>query len=125
MEENLRLSGGSAHRAGHQVLYLPVEVVVRLEPDCIEDALALQVLVDVRYREGRVPSQVELLVHLLVLVHYGGEKLPPAVCGVDVAGPQYRSFAVAIVVEAEQRVIAGGAEVAVIGRALLAAMDLS
>src|SRR5450756_470762 len=90
MEENLRLSGGSAHRAGHQVLYLPVEVVVRLEPDGIEDSLVLQVLVDVGYREGRIPPQVELLIHRLVPVHYGGEKLPPSVSGVDVARPQYR-----------------------------------
>jgi len=54
-----------------------VEVVVRLEPDCVEDRVILQVLVDVGYREGRVPPEVELLVHLFVLIHYGGEELPP------------------------------------------------
>jgi hypothetical protein len=30
----------AAHRSGEQVLYLPVEVVVRLEPDGVEDRAA-------------------------------------------------------------------------------------
>ena len=77
-----------------------VEVVVSLEPDGIEDRVILQVLVDVGYREGRVPPQAELLIHVLVPVHYGLQELPPAVSRVDVAGPQDRALAVAVVVEA-------------------------
>ena len=60
MEENLRLSGGPSNRSGHEVLYLMIEVVVRLEPDGVEDSLVLQVLVDVRGGEGGVPPEVEL-----------------------------------------------------------------
>jgi hypothetical protein len=71
VEKHHRLPGRPSHRPGHQVFYLLVEVVVRLEPDGVEDALSLQVLVDVRRGEGRVPPQVELLVYDLVPVHYG------------------------------------------------------
>ena len=110
-------------RDSHKVVYLPREVVVRLEPDGIEDGVILQVLVDVRGGEGRVPPQVELLFHVLVPVHDGGEELPPAVSRVDVAGSQDRPFAVTVVVEAEERVIAGGFKVAIIGRALLISVD--
>jgi len=55
MEESLRLCRGSADRAGHQVVYPPVEVGVGLEPDGIEDAVILQVFVDVGRGEGGVP----------------------------------------------------------------------
>lgn len=40
MEVDLWLSGGPSNRPGHQVVYLPVEVGVRLEPYRIEDAFA-------------------------------------------------------------------------------------
>src|SRR5450830_96497 len=100
-----------------------VEVVVRLEPDGIEDRVIFQVLVDVGYREGRVPPQVDLLVYLFVPVHYGGDELPPAVSRVDVAWPQDRPLAVAVVVEAEEWVIAGGFKMTVVGAAFLAAVD--
>src|SRR5665647_3654430 len=119
MEENLRLSGGPSHRSGHQVVYLPVEVVVSLEPDGIEDSFILQVLIHIRRGEGRVPSQEELLLRVLVPVHYGGEELPPAVSRVDVAGSQDRPLAVAVVVEAEERMVAGGFKVAIVGATLL------
>ena len=107
MEIHLRLSGGPSNGPGHQVVYFMAEVVVGLEPDGIEDRVILQVPVDVGCREGGVPPQVELLVHLLVPVHYGGEELPPAVSRVDVAGSQHRTLAVSVVVEAEERVVAG------------------
>src|SRR5450830_1022139 len=107
MEESLRFLRGPAHRAGHEVVYLPREHLIGGKPDGIEDALVLQVLVDVGYREGRVPPQVELLFHVLVPVYHGGEELPPAVCRVDVAGPQDRPLAVPEIVETEERVVAG------------------
>jgi hypothetical protein len=37
------------------VVYLPVEVVVRLEPDGVEDRVIFQVFVDVGRSEGGVP----------------------------------------------------------------------
>ena|SRR5450759_495372 len=123
MEEYLRLSGGPSHRSGHQVVYLPVEVVVRLEPDGIEDSFPLQVFVDVRRGESGVPPQVELLVHLPVPVHDGGEELFPAVGGVDVAWTQHRPLAVTVVVETEQGMIAGRFKEAVVGAALLVSVD--
>jgi len=123
VEEDLRLSGGPSNWSGHEVVYLPVQVVVRLEPDGISDSFILQVLVDVGRSEGRVPPQVELLIHLLVPVHYGGEELPPAVSRVDVAGPQDRPLAVTEIVEAEEWMVAGRFEETVVGRAFLAAMN--
>ena len=123
MEENLRLLRGPSHRAGHQVVYLPREVVVRLEPDGIEDGVILQVLVDIRGGEGRVPPQVELLSHLPVSLDDGLQKLTPAVSRVNVAGAEYRPLAVPVVVEAEERMIARRFKEAVVGRALLVAVD--
>src|SRR5450756_2838268 len=105
MEESLRLCRGSADRAGHQVVYLPVEVVVGLEPDGIEDSFILQVLIHIRRGEGCVPPEVELLVHLPVSLDDGLQELFPAIGGVDVSGSQYRPFTVTVVVEAEQRAV--------------------
>src|SRR5450759_985990 len=80
-------------------------------------------LVDVGGGEGRVSPQVEFLIHLLVPVHYGGEELPPAVSRVDVAGPQDRPLAVTEIVEAEERMVAGRFEEAIVGRAFLVSVD--
>src|SRR5450759_1236262 len=100
-----------------------IEVVVRLEPDGVEDSLVLQVLVDVRGGEGRVSPQVELLAHLPVPINYWGEELTPPVSRVDVAGSQDRPLAVPVVVEAEERMVTGRFKEAVVGRAFLAAVD--
>src|SRR5450759_683246 len=107
VEKHLRLSGGPSNRSGHEVLYLMIEVVVRLEPDGIQDSFILQVLVDVRCGEGRVSPQVELLAHLPVPINYWGEELTPPVSRVDVAGSQDRPLAVPVVVEAEERMVTG------------------
>jgi hypothetical protein len=63
------------------------------------------------------------LIHFFVPVHCRGERLPPSVSRVDVVGSQDRPLAVTAVVEAEERVIAGGGKVAVTGGALLTAVD--
>ena len=55
MVENLWFLRGSSHGPCQEVVYLPVEVVVGLEPDGIEDRVIFQVLVDVWYREGGIP----------------------------------------------------------------------
>ena len=86
---------------------LPVEAIVRLEPDGVEDSLFLQVLLDARGGEGGVPSQVELLVRLPVSLDDGLQKTFPAVRGVNVAGAEYYPLAVSVVVEAEERVVTG------------------
>src|SRR5659263_621517 len=123
MEENLRLSGGPSLRSGHQVVYLPVEVVVRFEPDGISDSFVLKVLIHIRRGEGCVPPQVELLVHLPVSLDDGLQELFPAVSRVDVAWSKHSPLAVTVVVEAEEWMVAGGFKEAVVGRALLAAVD--
>src|SRR5450756_2045298 len=105
MEEYLRLCRGSANRSGHQVVYLPVEVVVGLEPDGIEDSFILQVLIHIRRGEGGVPPQVELLFHVPVSLDDGLQELFPAICRVDVAGSQDRPLAVTVIVEAEEWMI--------------------
>jgi len=38
----------SSHRPGEQVVYLPLEVLVGGNPDCVEDAVILQVFVNIR-----------------------------------------------------------------------------
>ena len=51
----LRLLRGPSNRAGHQVVYHPEGVVVRLESDCVENALVLQVLVDIGAAKAASP----------------------------------------------------------------------
>ena len=61
-----------------EVLYLSLKVLVCGNPDCVEDAVILQALVDVRGGEGGVCSEVELLFRALVPVDDRFEHaLPP------------------------------------------------
>src|SRR5659263_184088 len=123
MEENLRLPGGPSHRSGHQVVYLPVEAVVRFEPDGISDSFVLQVLIHIRRGEGCVPPQVELLVHLPVSLDDGLQELFPAVSRVDVARPKHSPLAVTEIVKAEEWMVAGRFKEAVVGGAFLVSVD--
>ena len=80
-------------------------------------------LVDLRPGEGRVAAEGHLLALRLLPVDLGQQQFLPAVGTVDVARAQFRRQAVALVVEQQQRMIAGGLEVSVVGALLLAAVD--
>jgi hypothetical protein len=64
--EDTELLRRPADWSRHEVLYLPVEVVVRLEPYGIQDEVLLKVLVDVGAGEGGVGPEVELPARVLM-----------------------------------------------------------
>ena len=72
--------------------------------------------------EGGIASEVAAQVPFPVTLNDRFQNVAPAVGAVDIAGTQGAPFQIAELVEQEQRMVAGAAEVAVVGRALLFAM---
>jgi hypothetical protein len=89
------------------------------QADGVLDALGFQGLVQLGLGEGRVAAEVQLDAARAVASEHRLQDRAPVVRAVDVARPQEAALQVAELVEQEQRVIAGAAEVAVPGRALL------
>jgi len=96
--------------------------LVGRKADRVEYALGFEVVVDLRRGEGRVAPEVEPNAARLVAIHDGNQDDTPFVGAVHVAGAKRAPLQVAELVEQEQRVITGAAEVTVIGRALLVAV---
>ena len=92
------------------------------QADGVADPLGLQQLVQLGLGERRVAAEVEIEAALTVAGDHRLQHRPPAFRAVDVAGPQDTALQVAELVEDEQRMVTGTAEVAVPGRALLLAM---
>lgn len=86
MVEHLRLGGRPSCRSCHEMFYVTVQPAVGLDSYGVEDALLLQVLVDLGRGEGGVSPEVELLACSHVPVHHGLQQVPPAIGGMDVAG---------------------------------------
>lgn len=118
MLEYFGLGGGPARRPSHEMFYVFVELCVGLYPYGVEHLVILQVLVDIDGSKGGVGTKVELLLRLPVPIDYGLKEVPPAIGGVHIPRPQGRPFTISILIEAEQGMIAAGAEVTVVGGAL-------
>ena len=82
----------------------------------------LQQLVDLGLGERRIGAEVQIDAPLAVAGDHRLQHQAPVLGTVDVAGPQETALQIAELVEHEQRVVAGAAEVAVPGRALLLAV---
>src|SRR3954464_15739814 len=78
-------------------------------------ALGFQELVDLRIGEGGIAPEGAALHLVPVARHHGLQHLAPAIRRVHVPGPQRTAFQVAELIEHEQRVVAGAAEMAVVG----------
>jgi hypothetical protein len=89
------------------------------QPDGVADPLRLEQLVDLGLGEAGVTTEVEVEAALAVAGDDRLEHRAPTVGAVDVARPQQAALEIAELVEQEQRVVAGTAEVAVPGRAFL------
>lgn len=59
--EDLGLGRRPAHRAGHEVIYMFVELAVGLDPHGVEHPALFEVFIDIRGGEGGVGPEVELL----------------------------------------------------------------
>jgi hypothetical protein len=92
------------------------------QPDRVLDAPSFEELVQLWPGEGGIRAEVQALHLASVARHHRLQHRAPAVGGVHVARPQRAALQVAELVEHEERVVAGAAEVAVVGAALLLAV---
>jgi hypothetical protein len=87
------------------------------KPDRVAHALGFEELVHLRIGEGRIAAKIETLHGAPVADDHRLQHCPPAVGAVHVPGSQGTPLDIAKLVEHEQRVVAGTAEVAVVGAA--------
>ena len=83
----------------------------------------LQGLVDLWLGEGGIGAHEHVLALLLLPFDLRQEHLVPVFSAVDVPRPQLHRQTVAFPIEQQQRVIAGGLEMSVVGALLLVAVD--
>jgi hypothetical protein len=85
--------------------------VPRWLPDRVIDALCFEKLVHLGFGEGRVASEIKTLHGSPVACDHRFQHLAPAVGAVHVTRPQGAPLDIAELVEHEQRVVAGAAEI--------------
>jgi hypothetical protein len=91
------------------------------QPDGVADVLRLEQVIDLGLGEASIAAEVEDEATFAVARDHRLEHRSPALRAVDVARPQGTALEVAELVEHEQRMVAGAAEVTVVGRTLLLA----
>ena len=101
-----------SHRPPQQRGDLPLQHLVAGEPDSVEDAPLLHVLVDLRLGEGGIGPEVPAHSRPPVAGHDGIQHLPPVVGAVDIPRTQHGPLAVPELVEDKDRVIARAARLA-------------
>jgi hypothetical protein len=92
------------------------------QSDRVADALGFKELVHLGVAESRVAPEIESLHAAPVARDHRLQHRAPAISAVHVARPQDAALDIAELVEHEQRVIAGAAEMAVVGAAFLLAV---
>jgi hypothetical protein len=96
--------------------------VIGRKANRIRVALRFKVSVHLRLGECRVASKKPTDVRIPVASYHRFQYRPPVISPVNLSVAQQRPLQIAKLVEVKQRVIAGAAEVAVVGRALLLAV---
>jgi hypothetical protein len=89
------------------------------QPDRIADALGFEVLVHLGIGERRVAPEIEALYAAPVARDHRLQHGAPAIGAVRVARPKRAALDIAELVEHEQRVVTGAAEMPVVGAAFL------
>ena len=112
----------SPGRALQQVSDLVLQDPVGRQSNRIAHALGFEELVDLGIGEGRVASEIKPLHPVSVAHDHRLQHRAPAIRAMDVTGSQSAPLDIAELVEHEQRVIAGAAEMAVIGAVFLIAL---
>src|SRR5687768_2333129 len=85
-------------------------------------ALGFQQLVELGLGERRVAAEIENKAPAAIAGDHRHQDGAPLVGAMHVAAPEHAALEIAELVEQEQRMVAGAAEVAVVGRALLLAV---
>jgi hypothetical protein len=114
-----RRVAGPTTWSGEQILDASLQDVVGREADCVPHPSAFQGFVKGGQGKGRVRADDNGLPSCVVPINDGKEDLVPSVRTVDVAWAEFGREAVALRVEDEERVIANGLEVAIVGGLLL------
>ncbi len=105
----------SAGRPGEQILDGPLEHIIGRKSGCVRHAPLLQRLVERRDGNGCVGADDDGPPSELAAIDDREEYLIPSVGTVELARPEPGGQAVAILAEDEERMIADGLEVAVVG----------
>ena len=92
------------------------------QPDRVTHALGFEALVHLGIGEGRIAAKIEPLHGAPVTADHRLQCRPPAISAVHVPGSQGAPLDIAKLVEHEQRVVAGAAEMAVVDAAFLCAV---
>jgi hypothetical protein len=121
-EPNNRLLRRAADGSGQEMADVALQHLVRRQADRVPNAFGLQHIVDLGLRERRVGTEVEVDAPLAVAGDHRLQDQAPVLCAVGVAGPQEATLQVAELVEQEQRMVTGAAEMTVPDRAFLLAM---
>jgi hypothetical protein len=90
-----RLPGRPAHWPLQQVLDLPLQHLIAGKPNGVEEAMLLQVLIDLGASESGIRPEVSAHPTSFIAGHDGLQHLPPGVGAMDVPWPQHSTFAVA------------------------------
>ena len=112
----------SPDRALQQIADPALQDIVGRQPDRVADALGFEELVHLRIGEGRIAPEIETLHRVPVAGDNWLQHYAPAIGAMDVTGSQSAPLDIAELVEDEQGVIAGAAEMAIVGAAFLLAI---
>ena len=114
--------GRAADGSRQQMSDAFLENLVLWYTDRVQEALGFEVFVHLRRGEGGVAPEIQSYLPPLVTNDNRLQHALPVIGAVNVAGTQGTPLKVAELVEQEQGVITGAAEVAIIGRSLLVAV---
>ena len=123
VEPKHRLVAWPSHRPGQQLHNLPLQIVVSGKANGVLHVPLFERLVDLRLGKGGVAPEGHLFALRLLPLDLGQQQFLPVVGAVDIAGPQFGGQTVAFAAEQQQRMIAGGLEVAVVCTVFLAAIN--
>ena len=113
----------TAYRPNEQLCNIPQQTVIDRNPNRVLRSTLFECFVDVGLGKGRVGPELDFLAQLLQPFNLRHQELLPIVGAVNVARPQFRGHAVASAIEQQQRVIAGGCIVRVVGALFLLTVD--
>jgi len=109
----------STHRALQQVSDLFLQDAVGRQSDRVSYAFGFEELIDLGVGEGRIAAEIEPLHRAPVTGDHRLQHFPPAISRMDVTGAQGTPLQIAQLVEHKQRMVAGTAEMAVVGASFL------
>jgi hypothetical protein len=112
----------AADRALQQIADRALQDAVGWQPDRVADMPGFEKLVHLGVGESCITSEIEALHYVPVAGDHRLQHRAPAVCAVHVAWPQGAALDIAELIEHEQRVITGAAEMAIVGAAFLLAI---